>query len=115
MTARSTELHRRTAMHRFITLAFAMCCWFQPAHAQDAKQLVGTWKLVSWQVQYVGENSREPFGGHSKGRLTVAPDGFWTVLITKTDRKPATNNLERARLLRSMVAYSGKFAVEGDK
>src|SRR4051794_15890570 len=114
MIARSTEAFRRLAMVRLIALALALC-WFQPAYAQDAKQLVGTWKLVSWQVQYVGENARDAFGGKSQGRLIVAPDGYWSVLITRTGRKPANNDAERARLLRTMVAYTGKFTVEGDK
>ena len=104
-------------MTRFIALAFAVCCWLQvqPASAQDAKQLVGTWKLVSWKVQYAGEQAKEPFGGKAKGRLIVAPDGYWSALITRAERKPATNDAERARLLRTMVAYSGKFTIAGDK
>ena len=104
-------------MLRFLTLALAAYCYVQPglALAQDAKQLVGTWKLASWQVQYVGEEAREPFGPNPKGRLIVAPDGYWSVIIAKANRKPATNNAERAALLRSMVAYTGRFTVEGDK
>ena len=102
-------------MIRVLTLALAAFCSFQPAFAQDARQLVGTWKLTAWQVQYVGEDAKEPFGANPKGRLIVAPDGFWTVIIAKADRKPATNNAERAALLRSMVGYTGKFTVEGDK
>jgi hypothetical protein len=102
-------------MLRFLTLALAACCSFQSAFAQDAKQLVGTWKLAAWQVQYVGEEPKEPFGAKPNGRLIVAPDGYWSVIIAKADRKPATNNAERAALLRSMVAYTGKFTVEGDK
>jgi Lipocalin-like domain len=98
-----------------LALALAACCSFRSAQAQDAKQLVGTWKLAAWQVQYFGEEPKEPFGAHPKGRLIVAPDGYWTVLISKADRKPATNNAERAALLRSMVGYTGKFTVEGDK
>jgi hypothetical protein len=102
-------------MLRFLTLAIAAWCSLQPAFAQDARQLVGTWKLAAWQVQYVGEDAKEPFGANPKGRMIVAPDGYWSVLIAKADRKPATNNAERAALLRSMVAYTGKFTVEGDK
>jgi hypothetical protein len=102
-------------MIRVLTLALAAFCSFQPAFAQDARQLVGTWKLAAWQVQYVGEDAKEPFGANPKGRLIVAPDGYWTVIIAKANRKPATNNAERAALLRSMVAYTGKFSVEGDK
>jgi hypothetical protein len=102
-------------MIRFLTLVVASFCSFQPAFAQDAKQLVGTWKLAAWQVQYIGEDAKEPFGTNPKGRLIVAPDSYWTVIIAKADRKPATNDAERAALLHSMVAYTGKFSIEGDK
>src|SRR3984893_17206284 len=106
---------RRITMIRFLMLALAACCSFQPAFAEDARQLVGTWKLAAWQGQYVGEEGREPFGTNPKGRLIVAPDGYWTVIIAKADRKAASNNAERAALLRSMVAYTGKFSVAGGK
>jgi hypothetical protein len=102
-------------MLRFLMLALAACCSLQSAFAQDAKQMVGTWKLAAWQVQYVGEEPKEPFGAKPKGRMIVAPDGYWSVLIAKADRKAATNNAERAALLRSMVGYTGKFTVDGDK
>jgi hypothetical protein len=115
-------------MIRFLTLALVASCYLfhpGPAAAQDAKQqdakqldvkqLAGTWKLTGWQVQYVGEEPREPFGAKPNGRLIIAPDGFWTAMITKANRKPATNNAERASLLKSMLAYSGKFTVDGDK
>jgi hypothetical protein len=106
-------------MIRLFALALAACCYFHPGFARaeeaTAKQLVGTWKLDSWQVQYVGEDAREPFGAKPNGRLIIAPDGYWTVMITKANRKPATNNAERASLLKSMLAYSGKFTIDGDK
>jgi hypothetical protein len=102
-------------MTRLFALAFAACCLVQPASAQDASKLAGVWKLASWQVQYVGENPKEPFGSNPKGRLIVTTDGYWTVLITKAGREPAANNADRAKLLRTMVGYSGQFKLEGDK
>jgi hypothetical protein len=104
-------------MIRLVTLALAACCYLVPglARAEDLSKLVGTWKLASWQVQYVGENAREPFGPNPKGRLIVAPDGYWTVMIVKANRKPALNNADRASLLKSMLAYSGKLTPDGDK
>jgi len=98
-------------MLRFLMLALAACCSLQSAFAQDAKQMVGTWKLAAWQVQYVGEEPKEPFGAKPKGRMIVAPDGYWSVLIAKADRKAATNNAERAALLRSMVGYTGNYYI----
>src|SRR5437868_9325423 len=113
----ATDPLRRNMMIRLFTLALAAWCYLLPgpAQAEDLSKLVGTWKLASWKVQYVGEDAREPFGGNPEGRLIVAPDGYWTVMIVKAGRKPATNPLERPRLLRTMLAYSGKLTVDGDK
>ena len=37
------------------------------------------------------------------------------VIITDEGRKPATTDQDRADLLKSLVAYSGPYRVEGDK
>ena len=36
-------------------------------------------------------------------------------VIVAANRKPATNNEELAALLKSLLAYTGKFTIEGDK
>jgi lipocalin-like protein len=86
------------------------------AFADDAaKQLIGTWKLTAWTVQVIGEDSREPYGPNPKGRLVVTPEGHWIVILTGANRRPGKTNDEKAGLLDSMFAYSGKYRIEGDK
>jgi len=36
-------------------------------------------------------------------------------VIVAANRKPATNNEESAALLKSLLAYTGRFTIEGDK
>jgi hypothetical protein len=92
---------------------------FVPSHTlgdDPAQQLVGTWKLTTWTVQVVGESSsREPYGPNPKGRLVLTRDGHWTVIVTGANRIPAKTAEEKAALLDSLLAYSGKYRIEGDK
>jgi hypothetical protein len=43
------------------------------------------------------------------------PSHYMAAFICKPDRKPPTNEVESAALLSSMIAYTGKFRLEGDK
>ena len=79
------------------------------------KQLVGTWRLTAWSVQVIGEMSREPYGPNPKGRLVITPEGHWIIVLTGANRQPAKTTDEKAALLDSMLAYSGKSRTEGDK
>ena len=36
-------------------------------------------------------------------------------VLTSADRKPATNDAESAALLRTMIAYTGRYIIDGDK
>jgi hypothetical protein len=102
-----------------LAVLFAVACFcFQSgfARAEDtARQLVGSWKLSSWTIQIVGGDATEPFGSNSKGRAVFTADGYVTFIIAGKNRKPASNNEESAALLKSLLAYTGKFTIEGDK
>jgi hypothetical protein len=105
-------------MARLGVLAAAMCFYFQTglAHAEDtARQLTGSWKLSSWTIQIIGGEATEPFGPNPKGRAVFTPDGFSAFMIARPDRKPATNDTDSAALLKSLMVYTGKFTIDGDK
>jgi hypothetical protein len=105
-------------MVRLGMLAAIACFYFQPGFllAQDiARQLAGSWKLSSWTIQVVGGEATEPFGPNPRGRAVFTADGHVTFLIAAANRKPATNSEESATLLKSLMAYTGKFMIEGDK
>jgi hypothetical protein len=109
-----------TSVRNTIVLAFAaLTSWtlFTPVALADdvAKQLVGTWKLTTWVVQVIGEDTREPYGPNPKGRLVLTREGHWILVITGANRRPANTTDEKAALLDSMIANSGKYTIEGDK
>jgi hypothetical protein len=84
-----------------------------PARATDPAALIGNWKLVSWQV-IVGDETQSPFGSHPKGHLILTREGRAMALTTADARTPGVGVVERAALHESMLAYSGKYRLEGD-
>jgi hypothetical protein len=62
-----------------------------------------------------GGDTIEGFGPNPKGRLVITSDGHWMVIITRSDRSPAKNSDEKAALLDSMLAYSGRYTIDGDR
>lgn len=108
----------RISMHATMASTIGCLILCQPVLAQDdAAKLYGSWKLISWTAQIVGENSSpfEPWGPYPKGRLILMPNGRMMALLSAPDRKLAKNDAERAALLQSMTAYTGTYIVEGDK
>ena len=102
-------------MVRFLLIA-ALCLMGFPAKSGDvANELVGTWKMTSWVIQIIGGDTREPFGPNPKGRLIITPNGTLTAIGTGANRKPATNDDERLALFNSLLAYSGRYTIDGDK
>ncbi|MGW1423808.1 lipocalin-like domain-containing protein [Bradyrhizobium manausense] len=105
-------------MGRLLALVLAAYCYLQPSLvlADDAaRQLTGSWKLTAWTIQITGGELTEPMGHDPKGRAVFTPDGHVAFIITAANRKPAANDAESAALLKSLLAYTGKFKIEGDK
>jgi hypothetical protein len=105
-------------MLRAVVSALAAYLYLQSTFAladDAAKQLVGSWKLSSWVIQVVGGEATEPFGPNPKGRAVFTPNEYVAFIIVAPNRKPASNNEESAALLKSLLAYTGKFTIDGDK
>jgi hypothetical protein len=83
------------------------------AGADERPALVGTWKLVSWQV--IGDDGRpqDVFGTSPTGYLALTPEGRSIVLTTAAGRKSGTDDAARAALQKSMLSYSGRYRIEG--
>ena len=62
------------------------------AFAQTAKDLAGTWTLVSTVTEQSG-NKTDPYGPHPKGILTVDANGRYVIAFARADLpKVASNN-----------------------
>jgi hypothetical protein len=86
----------------------------QPRAAVEQNPLVGSWKMVSYQRVLDNGEPQNGLGEHPKGVVILTPEGRAVLLTAADGRKPATNDAGRAELWKSMVAYSGKYRVEGD-
>jgi hypothetical protein len=76
--------------------------------------LTGNWRLVSWQV-IVDGRAQNSFGAKPRGYLVLTPEGRMFGMTVASDRTPGTGDTERAALHKSMLAYTGKYRVEGDE
>ena len=88
------------------------------ALADDAAtRLIGSWRLVSLQIRAVDEDvpPRDVFGPHPFGRLVLTTAHTMAAFISKPDRRPPATEAEASALLSSMVAYTGKFRLDGDQ
>src|SRR5271155_3010992 len=84
------------------------------------EQLIGAWKLVSYEVRPVdGSPSVYPFGEQPMGIIMYTPDGYMSAQLSMPDRKPidsvdwfnATDD-EYKRTASTYFAYTGEFHVE---
>jgi len=85
----------------------------RPLLAADTDALIGSWRLVSWQVIVDNEPPQNVFGLHPKGLPNSHPRGRSIVLTTAENRRGGMSDAERAALHKSMLAYSGRYRVEG--
>ena len=94
---------------------FALCA--TEALAQAAKELVGTWMLVSVTIDRGGTKS-EPFGPNPKGLLVFDKVGRMSLVITRADLpKIAANSpfggtaKENKAIAQGSIAYFGTYTV----
>ena len=87
-----------------------------PALADEKEQIIGTWKLVS--VMYEDQETKAltpVLGNNPRGRQIATADGRWLALVTAENRPVPKTDEERAQALRTMISYSGRYRVEGNK
>jgi len=83
-----------------------------PAFAQDSP-LIGNWKLVSLQTILDNAPPKDMLGARPKGVLILTREGRMAAIITAEGRKAGTADVEQVELYKSMIAYSGKYIVDG--
>ncbi|MCJ2119854.1 lipocalin-like domain-containing protein [Methylobacterium sp. J-001] len=110
------------------TLAAALLMAASPGHATEAQppiqadeddlaaKIVGTWELVSYQVEDKATGSLvDAMGSAPRGRVIFTKDGWVAFNLEGTDRTPAETDADRAALMKTLVAYIGRYRIEGDQ
>src|SRR5260370_42639081 len=100
-----TFVERKNMCVLFLTLLAVSA----PLFGANADSLVGTWKLISWQVFVENEPPRNVFGAHPKGFLVLTREGRALLLTTAQDRRPGMGDAERPALHKSMLAYTAQY------
>ncbi len=98
-------------MLRLISALILVLLIVTPSLGQQS--LVGTYKLVSHDVQVNG-SAMQPIGKSPHGYLVITPTR-WIAFYTADERKFGTSEADKAALLDTLVAWSGTYRVEGSK
>ena len=78
--------------------------------------IVGTWTLVEALYEDVATGQRShPLGLHPRGCQIATKEGRWIAVVTAEGRSVPRDDAERAAALRSMIAYTGRYRLEGDR
>jgi hypothetical protein len=84
------------------------------------ERIVGSWRLVRWEVIYGGERRTLPFGPDATGLLTYTADGAMSACIMAAGRVPFsapnprdTPAEERACAYDGYFGYAGTWRVKG--
>lgn len=87
-----------------------------------AEDLVGTWRLRSWQNVASDGSAVDPFGEKPVGYLFYNHDGYMSVEIMAAHRAPyhdadplGGTPQERSEAIRTYLSYSGPFEVLADQ
>ena len=80
----------------------------------EKQQIIGIWKLVSVMYEDQETKALTPImGDNPRGYQIATPDGRWLALATPSGRTAPATDEERAQAFRTMIAYSGRYSVNG--
>jgi|SRR3954471_23885414 hypothetical protein len=109
-------------MRQVVTLTLAVFLFASAALSQTTSGFVGTWRLLSAHHESETGQITDNLGSHPIGFLTYTAEGRMSVVITSSERKPLSVNdpkaapaMERAQAFSTMVAYAGRYTVDGNR
>jgi hypothetical protein len=83
--------------------------------ANNRDQIRGTWKVETLKVTSGGELTY-PLGQHPSGFVTMTPERMWLLFVDSARKRPASptlTNAEAVAMMKSQVAWTGKYTVGG--
>ena len=106
----------RNALALSVLVLFCLALAVGGAYCDDKDKLVGSWRLVAFKVQADDtKETKDALGPQPLGRMILTASGYITNYRVAGGRKPAQTDTERAQLLRTMAAWTGRYRVEGNK
>ena len=84
--------------------------------SQNDAGIIGTWKLLSFNIEFKESLKQElPYGETPNGYLLFLPEGRMMAVITAKERQSGTTESLQAALFRTLMAYTGRYRIEGDR
>ncbi len=81
-----------------------------------ASSLLGTWELVSYHVEDLDTGRLiDAMGENPRGYVMFTADGWVAFNLEGSDRQPAESESDRADLMKTLVAYIGRYRIEGNQ
>ena len=96
-----------------ILLVAVLLAISSPVLAQEPNLLIGNWKLVSFQTIVDNEAPQNLYGSQPNGYLMLTREGRMMGIVTADNRKGGMSDAERATLHKTLIAYSGRYRIEG--
>jgi hypothetical protein len=93
---------------------FALAAITAPSYAQQATtkdHLIGSWRVLSLKAT-TDDKVTYPLGEQVTGYVTITPTRFWLLFVDATRKAPATpalTDLEAIAMMRTQVAWTGKY------
>jgi Lipocalin-like domain len=79
-------------------------------------ELAGTWRLLSWSLEIIENGEHlQPFGDNPPGYIHFTSDGRLFAVLTASDRKPVETELDQIAAFGSLIAYTGRYRLEGNR
>jgi hypothetical protein len=104
-------------------LARGWTCCDNAVMSMQREDLVGSWRLVRWTIEYPdGRPAVAPFGATPVGLLVYGADGWMTATMSHATRSalshvsaPLATPESRARAFAEYLSYAGRWELRGDQ
>jgi Lipocalin-like domain len=111
--------HERWMIRLMIVFLIVMTGTLNTTHlvfADDSAQVIGIWKLVSFETEWQATGTRaSEMGKNPTGYLILTPEGRMMAILTSEGRKSPKTDQDRMDLFKSIIAYTGMRRLDGDK
>jgi hypothetical protein len=102
------------------TIATGLALLQPVARAQsegDARtRIVGSWRVITYELEFQDGGERKlPLGTSPRGYLVFGQDNRMMAYLEASGRKAPRSDEERSTAYRTLIAYTGKFRIDGDK
>ena len=84
--------------------------------ADAQSRIVGSWRILSYELEFQDNGERRPtMGAHPSGYLVFLSTGRMMAYLEADGRRAPKTDEERVAAYRTIIAYTGKYRVQGDK